>query len=215
MKRIAYVILAIVALWSSSAEALPMYALRSGRTCGNCHVSPTYQDERGFENPDLPERKCNMSCISCHTNPTGGGLRNASGRYYGQSTLAMLPLQERSYHDYDRELLSAELVRDFRSRFTRRLRGAADAMPAEQRIPYDFAAVKDGEGQGQDGGWSNFGKPALHPSRYAYWDGRYNDLNADPMVNLGADIRAAYWSCLLYTSPSPRDLSTSRMPSSA
>ena len=24
-----------------------------------------------------------------------------------------------------------------------------------------------------------------------------------------------HWSCLLYTSPSPRDLSTSRMPSSA
>ena len=24
-----------------------------------------------------------------------------------------------------------------------------------------------------------------------------------------------YWTCLLYTSPSPRDLSTSRMPSSA
>ena len=27
--------------------------------------------------------------------------------------------------------------------------------------------------------------------------------------------RAKYYSCLLYTSPSPRDLSTSRMPSSA
>ena len=26
---------------------------------------------------------------------------------------------------------------------------------------------------------------------------------------------AQYWGCLLYTSPSPRDLSTSRMPSSA
>ena len=26
---------------------------------------------------------------------------------------------------------------------------------------------------------------------------------------------ALYWHCLLYTSPSPRDLSTSRMPSSA
>ena len=31
------------------------------------------------------------------------------------------------------------------------------------------------------------------------------------------DAQIAYWgcSCLLYTSPSPRDLSTSRMPSSA
>ena len=29
------------------------------------------------------------------------------------------------------------------------------------------------------------------------------------------DVDAVYWLCLLYTSPSPRDLSTSRMPSSA
>ena len=30
-----------------------------------------------------------------------------------------------------------------------------------------------------------------------------------------ANVNALYISCLLYTSPSPRDLSTSRMPSSA
>ena len=29
------------------------------------------------------------------------------------------------------------------------------------------------------------------------------------------DIEGKYYDCLLYTSPSPRDLSTSRMPSSA
>ena len=31
----------------------------------------------------------------------------------------------------------------------------------------------------------------------------------------GLDIEVFCWACLLYTSPSPRDLSTSRMPSSA
>ena len=31
----------------------------------------------------------------------------------------------------------------------------------------------------------------------------------------GIDLAGTYYSCLLYTSPSPRDLSTSRMPSSA
>jgi len=31
----------------------------------------------------------------------------------------------------------------------------------------------------------------------------------------GTIARNGFWSCLLYTSPSPRDLSTSRMPSSA
>ena len=29
------------------------------------------------------------------------------------------------------------------------------------------------------------------------------------------EVVSAWWDCLLYTSPSPRDLSTSRMPSSA
>ncbi len=37
----------------SVAEALPMYAQRSGRTCANCHVSPTLEDEKGWENPEL------------------------------------------------------------------------------------------------------------------------------------------------------------------
>ena len=31
----------------------------------------------------------------------------------------------------------------------------------------------------------------------------------------GAEVLVRKWHCLLYTSPSPRDLSTSRMPSSA
>jgi len=35
------------------------------------------------------------------------------------------------------------------------------------------------------------------------------------ILTLHADLARASWSCLLYTSPSPRDLSTSRMPSSA
>ena len=39
---------------------------------------------------------------------------------------------------------------------------------------------------------------------------------ADPFfINMGFSIFQAYPDCLLYTSPSPRDLSTSRMPSSA
>ena len=38
---------------------------------------------------------------------------------------------------------------------------------------------------------------------------------AMPYVNLGAAQTLKMQACLLYTSPSPRDLSTSRMPSSA
>ena len=59
---------------------------------------------------------------------------------------------------------------------------------------------------------------------------RYNDIREiirDParfsssfsaLLNAGSsneDVNAIYEHCLLYTSPSPRDLSTSRMPSSA
>ena len=41
------------------------------------------------------------------------------------------------------------------------------------------------------------------------------DVNPDEAVAAGAAIQGAVLACLLYTSPSPRDLSTSRMPSSA
>ena len=40
-------------------------------------------------------------------------------------------------------------------------------------------------------------------------------LAIEKILNIDVPIRAQYISCLLYTSPSPRDLSTSRMPSSA
>ena len=39
-------------------------------------------------------------------------------------------------------------------------------------------------------------------------------LSMGLLASAGA-TQAAGWCCLLYTSPSPRDLSTSRMPSSA
>ena len=42
----------------------------------------------------------------------------------------------------------------------------------------------------------------------------YNAFWVDPGTQF-ANVRGEYRSCLLYTSPSPRDLSTSRMPSSA
>ena len=53
-----------------------------------------------------------------------------------------------------------------------------------------------------------------------------NVINANPggsfvgsgtyrLSNLTVSVPARIWDCLLYTSPSPRDLSTSRMPSSA
>ena len=47
--------------------------------------------------------------------------------------------------------------------------------------------------------------------------GKYNGLGGkvEPDEEVVAGMRREIMDCLLYTSPSPRDLSTSRMPSSA
>ena len=48
------------------------------------------------------------------------------------------------------------------------------------------------------------------------YNGFAGDMEVYPWhVASDADLIATYNACLLYTSPSPRDLSTSRMPSSA
>ena len=41
------------------------------------------------------------------------------------------------------------------------------------------------------------------------------EMGVDNENNMAAERGGTPWFCLLYTSPSPRDLSTSRMPSSA
>ena len=84
-------------LWvlSSAAWALPLYTAREGRTCDNCHTLPNT-----WKNPEeIKDRKCTMSCSVCHIDPSGGGLRNVSGRFYGQSTLPGLLASHRGYKD--------------------------------------------------------------------------------------------------------------------
>ena len=46
-------------------------------------------------------------------------------------------------------------------------------------------------------------------------DKRVNELLETEVIQIREIIDGSYKVCLLYTSPSPRDLSTSRMPSSA
>ena len=48
-----------------------------------------------------------------------------------------------------------------------------------------------------------------------HWVEFNDDLLDDTAQGMDLVERSESWSCLLYTSPSPRDLSTSRMPSSA
>jgi hypothetical protein len=178
----------IVALvLSGPVQALPLYAQRSGRTCANCHVSPTLEDPGGWDNPQLMERKCTMSCGVCHVDPNGGGLRNTSGRYYGASTLGVLATQERPYSDLDRELLSDEAVWRWRQRLGQEPRGEG------RTVPSDLEEARAGVGAGQTGNlWAMGG--AAEPIRMSYWDGRYGSMNADPRVQLGGDARVAYYT---------------------
>ena len=191
----------------SPGEALPMYAQRSGRTCANCHVSPTYEDPDGWDNPELADRKCNLSCISCHVDPTGGGLRNASGRYYGQATLPALPTQERGYGDVDRELFSDDAVHTYRRLFDRPAK-----KQGERSIPSDLDEARGQVGTPQHGNWAAHGSPLGGVGKMDYWDGRYDDLNADPLVQIGGDFRLAYWSGSNSVFPMQADLDVAVQP---
>lgn len=179
-------------LVAEPARALPLYALAAGHTCANCHASPTYEDPNGWENPPLPDRKCNLSCVACHVDPAGQGIRNTAGRYFSLSTLPIFPLQERAYSDLHRELIDADTIRALQEAFGQP--PPVRTSSAGRTVPSSYDDVRAGVGADRVGGYTSFGKPLGHPSRMSAWDGRYRDLNADPLISLGGDVRVALWS---------------------
>jgi hypothetical protein len=184
----------LFAALAPDAEALPVYAQRSGRTCANCHVSPTLEDPDGWDNPELLKRKCTLSCVACHVDPTGGGLRNSSGRYYGQSTLSMVHTQARSYSDLNRETFSDGTLWKVQQWLGEEV-DPNDGDPSDGRtVPSDYEDAQAGMGEGQTGRALQWGQPLGGPAEMAFWDGRYGDLNADPAFQIGGDLRAAGWT---------------------
>ena len=136
--------------------------------CDNCHVTPN-----NWKNPALAERKCSMSCQTCHVDPAGGGMRNTSGRFFGNSTLPMIATSPRPTDDWDRNppLLGR---RDRATTYNDNL--------AEGPVSYDDApAYRDSIADA----WA-WGRPLGGTSRYGFWDGRYGALNADPRAARGA-----------------------------
>lgn len=184
-------LLALALLAATPAAALPMYGARAGRTCDNCHSLPN----TWYDPPEVTRRKCTLSCAGCHVDPNGGGLRTVSGRYFGQATLPVFGSMARPLDDH---------ARDVWDLFT--------GDPADREVPssqpVEFPASGpvapltdrpvDPRGPGAppaDAGPFAFGRPLLHgASEMAWLDGRYGDLNADPLLLLGADLRFGYWS---------------------
>ena len=68
--------------------------------------------------------------------------------------------------------------------------------------------IDDVIGAEQDINWNTIDKV-----RHVGSDGQFHEFSSKP--TLLPTMLAGIYNCLLYTSPSPRDLSTSRMPSSA
>lgn len=95
----------LAVMWPSSSEALPLYSARAGRTCDNCHSLPNL-----WYNPDeISRRKCTLSCMSCHIDPNGGGLRVVSGRYFGLNTLPRYWAEDRPLDDLNPDEIKAWL----------------------------------------------------------------------------------------------------------
>ena len=69
----------------------------------------------------------------------------------------------------------------------------------------------------QDDGWKTMGGGEFTSNRMNELVGRqYGDMmNQQPQVVPSSDPMSQFLNCLLYTSPSPRDRISSRMPSSA
>ncbi|MGK0359985.1 MAG: hypothetical protein ACI9U2_002291 [Bradymonadia bacterium] len=174
--------------WVSVAEALPLYTARGGRTCDNCHSLPN----TWYDPEDIGDRKCTLSCAGCHVDPSGGGLRTASGRYYGEATLPMFAGRNRPLDDRRRDLYKL-------------FSGGSDGdVPSSQAASSQPTSgpVKPATAQGDPRppnappatrGWLAFGEPLDGGgSTMAWLNGRYDDMNADPLLLFGGDFRLGF-----------------------
>ena len=83
-----------------------------------------------------------------------------------------------------------------------------------KRVKYRRQHRPTRTGVSKGGNRINFGDYAIQALEPAYITNRQIEA-ARIAINRHVKRGGKVWICLLYTSPSPRDLSTSRMPSSA
>lgn len=187
------------------ALALPLYAARSGRTCDNCHSLPnTWLDPAA-----VADRKCTLSCVGCHVDPNGGGLRTVSGRYFGDVTLPMFNAADRPLADMGRHL--------FESMNTVAPGSQPSSQPSSQPAsgpikPADRQVDPRPPGSPPaTDGWQAMGDPAGHAPDSTAWrmgwlNGRYGNERADPLLLVGADARMALWFLGLAVFPMQADV---------
>ena len=179
--------LLLLSLLAGPAVAVPLYTVREGRTCDNCHALPN----GWVDPPAMYRRKCTLSCSGCHVDPGGGGLRTVSGVYFGRSTLPMWMETDRpwadkkSHGDYQEPAAAAgSQPTEAGSQPT------VDSSAGSQPLVGPLNAPTS-----QPTGGLAFGRPLDGGgAEMAFLDGRYGDLNADPLLRVGADLRLGVWT---------------------
>ncbi|HZL83894.1 MAG TPA: hypothetical protein VFD07_00800 [Candidatus Krumholzibacteria bacterium] len=196
IRRSAFWGVLLLALVPTVARSTPVYSARAGRTCDNCHLTPNT-----WVNPKLFDRKCSLSCQACHVDPSGGGMRNASGRFYQRATLPAVATSPRPTQDWDRDFLGLFVRKDHATTYTDSLpQGPASAA---QRTEPQFAP-KDI--------WA-LGRPLDEASVHAFFQGRYGVLQADPALRFGWDLRlATYWAGSVAVFPMQADANVTAHP---
>lgn len=176
-------------------HGLPLYTAREGRQCDSCHAYPFETDkQKAWVDPPLAQRKCNMSCQTCHVDPGGGGLRSVAGRYLARSTLPIFESESRPWHDRDRNI--TDLVNLLKKKPT----GSKTEEPAPAPATAEAAKADKFRTHELPQNYSLYdpfviGTPAgaMGGARpYAPEYGLYGKLNADPFIQFGGDLRLAY-----------------------
>jgi hypothetical protein len=161
----------VVLALAQAALAVPQYSAQAGRTCDTCHILPDW------DTPKLAHQKRNMSCGTCHVDPSGGGMRTTTGRYYGRATLPMIATSPRPQDDWDRNFPGL---------------GRRDkATPYESYLPVGPRDIEHAPAyrDSLDDKWA-WGTPkGITPD--TPWPGRHFKLNPDPMLRIGGDFRFA------------------------
>ena len=168
-----------------TAHATPQIAVRSADACDTCHVEPIE-----WQNPELEFRKCSLNCSTCHVIPTGAGMRNESGLYYGRVTLPMFLKWEPSAI-YQPPILDAEAP-EMRGDSGSQPSGESGSQPSGDSgsQPSLASGSQPSRDSGSRPGGDSVSQPTLRTSAPAAGTkDRFGGIEPSPDLQVGADYR--------------------------